>query len=114
MPNLYILACKELNGNIYITRLPKAITLGGLAPGIPDNWYLVGPGTNPSITEYSGTQFALMFTYLSHLFCRIVDIATWPPTEVIPVQTPSPYPGGAWIFNLPQDSLALKIESSAT
>ena len=75
----WILACKELNGGIYLTRLPRAtIKLdGSVQPGVPDNWYFVGPGTNPSITEYSGTKFALVFTYLSHLNVRIVDIAAW-------------------------------------
>lgn len=87
MPNLWILSAKELNGGIYITRLPKAIVNadGSVQPGIPDNWYFVGPGTNPSVAEYNGTQFILMFTYLSHMNVRIVDIATWPPTEVQPL-----------------------------
>jgi len=118
MSNLYILACKELNGSIYITRLPKAIISGtSVSPGIPDNWYLVGPGTNPSITEYSGTKFALMFTYLSHLFVRIVDIATWPPTSVNPVLVsggPNPPTAFEYTFELSQDSLTFKTESSVS
>lgn len=45
----FILAAKELNGGIYITRLPKAIVNpdGSVQPGIPDNWYFVGSGHEP-------------------------------------------------------------------
>lgn len=111
--SFWILSCKELDGGIYVTRLPKSVTNpdGSVQPGVPDNWYFVGPGTNPSVAEYSGTKFVLTFTYLSHLFCRVMDISTWPPTEVVPVQTPVPYPGGAWVVSLPQDSLSLKTQS---
>lgn len=107
----FILAAKELAGNIYITRLPKAIN--DQTPGVPDNWYLVGPGTRPSIQEYSGTQFILTFEYLSHLFCRVVDIATWPPTQVNPVQTsggPNPPTPFTYNIQLAQDSLTAKLQ----
>jgi hypothetical protein len=114
----YILAAKELNGGIYLTRLPKAIVNpdGSVSPGIPDNWYFVGPGTNPNIQEYNGTKFVLTFTYLSHMNVRIVDIATWPPTEVVPITNPPTITIGSNTTGsgAPQDSLTLKTESSAT
>lgn len=107
----FILACKELNGNIYITRLPKAID--DQTPGIPDNWYFVGPGLRPSIQEYSGTKFVLTFDYLSHLNCRVVDISTWPPNEVVPITSPPTITIGSNTTGsgAPQDSLTLKTES---
>ena len=112
----FILAAKELNGGIYITRLPKAIVNpdGSVQPGIPDNWYFVGPGTNPNVQEYSGTQFALTFTYLTHLNVRIVDISTWPPTEVVPITGSPTITIGNQVTGsgAPQDSLTLKTESS--
>jgi hypothetical protein len=111
MPNLWILAAKELNGGVYLARLPQAID--DTTPGTPSAWFFVGPGTMPSVQEYSGTQFILTFNYLSHLFCRVVDIATWPPTQVIPVTTPVPYPGGAWEIELPADALAVNLASSS-
>jgi hypothetical protein len=113
MPDLWIIACKEINGNIYLTRLPKAIDAH--TPGIPDNWYFVGPGSRPSVQKYSGTQFVITFDYLSHLFTRIVDIASWPPTQVDPVQVsggPNPPSLITYGIQLAQDSLSLKTESS--
>jgi hypothetical protein len=114
----FILAAKELNGGIYLTRLPKAIVNpdGSVQPGIPDNWYFVGPGTNPNIQEYSGTKFALTFTYLTHLNVRIVDIATWPPTEVVPITNPPTITIGNQVTGsgAPQDSLTLKTEGDVT
>jgi hypothetical protein len=117
MPNLWILACKELNGNIYLAQLPQAIDdqTPGIPTGFPNEWNLVGPGTNPSIQEYNGTQFILTFNYLSHLFCRIVDIGTWPPTVVNPVQTsggPNPPTAIQYNIQLSTDALTLKTESS--
>jgi hypothetical protein len=109
MPNLWILAAKELNGGVYLARIPQAVD--DTTPGTPSAWFFVGPGTQPSIQEYNGTQFILTFNYLSHLFCRIVDIATWPPSEVVPVTTPVPYPGGAWQIELPADALSVNLAS---
>lgn len=110
----FILSAKEFNGGIYITRLPQAID--DHTPGIPDNWYFVGPGTRPSITEYSGTKFVLMFDYLSHMNCRIVDISTWPPNEVVPITSPPTITIGnnTTGSGAPQDSLGLKTQSSNT
>src|SRR5271154_2362401 len=112
----YILACKELNGIIYLSRLPQ--TVDANTPGIPDTgsggpWFAVGPGLRPSIQEYyltgSTQQYILSFDYLSHLFTRVIDTTTWPPTTVNPVATP-PYPG-TWSIELAQDALSLKIGS---
>jgi hypothetical protein len=118
MPTLFIVACKELNGGIYVTRLPKAVVNpdGSVQPGVPDNWYFIGPGTNPSVTEYSGTKFAVMFTYLSHLNVRIMDIATWPPTEVVPITSPPNITIGnnTTGSGAPQDSLTLKTEGDTS
>jgi hypothetical protein len=110
----FILACKELNGGVYITRLPKAID--DQTPGIPDNWYFVGPGLRPSIQEYNGTKFVLTFDYLSHLNCRIVDIATWPPQEVVPITSPPTITIGSNTTGsgAPQDSLTLKVSGGST
>jgi hypothetical protein len=105
-------SAKELNGGVYLARLPQAID--DTTPGTPSAWFFVGPGTMPSVQEYNGTQFILTFNYLSHLFCRIVDIATWPPTEVVPVTTPVPYPGGAWQIELPADALAINLASTTS
>jgi hypothetical protein len=114
----FILAAKELNGGIYITRLGPAIVNpdGSVQPGIPDNWYFVGPGTNPNIQEYNGTKFALTFTYLTHLNVRIVDISTWPPTEVVPITNPPTITIGnnTTGSGAPQDSLTLKLQGDTT
>ena len=114
----YILAAKELNGGIYVTRLPKAIVNpdGSVQPGIPDNWFFVGPGTNPNVQEYNGNQFILTFTYLTHLNVRIMDIGTWPPTEVVPITNPPTITIGSNTTGsgAPQDSLTLKTESSGS
>ena len=63
--------------------------------------------------EYSGTKFALTFTYLSHLNVRIVDISTWPPTEVVPITSPPTITIGNQTTGsgAPQDSLTLKTEA---
>jgi hypothetical protein len=85
----YLCASKEINGQIYITRLSQAID--DHTPGIPSEtddgvWYFVGPGSRPSIQQYNPpNQFILTFDFLSHLTCRIVDISTWPPTVVNPI-----------------------------
>jgi hypothetical protein len=113
MPNLWILVAKELNGIIYLARLPKAID--DQTPGTPSDFFPVGPGNSPSVQEYNGTQFILTFNYLSHLFCRIVDIGTWPPTTVNPVQTsggPNPPTAIQYNIQLSTDALTLKTESS--
>src|SRR5271170_6582699 len=109
---IWIIACKELNGVIYLSRLPQ--TIDAQTPGVPDTtsggpWFSVGPGLRPSVQEYTGTQFILTFDYLSHMFTRVIDTATWPPTVVNPVATP-PYPG-TWSIELPQDALLLRIGS---
>jgi hypothetical protein len=121
MATPFILACKELNGIIYLARLPQ--TVDANTPGIPDTgsggpWFAVGPGLRPSIQEYwltGGTQqYVLSFDYLSHMFTRVIDTTTWPPTTVNPISTPVPYPGGAWSVQLSQDALSLKFESNLT
>jgi hypothetical protein len=112
MSDFWIIACKELNGGVYLARLPQAID--DQTPGIPSAWFFVGPGTQPSVQEYNGTQFILTFNYLSHLFCRVVDISTWPPSQVVPVTTPVPYPGGAWQIELPADALSVNLASSTS
>lgn len=111
----YILACKELNGLVQLARLPQ--TVDNVTPGVPSAWFTVGPGLRPSIQEYNGTQFVLTFDYLSHLFTRIVDISTWPPNVVNPVQvTGGPNPPTAFAYNiqLSQDALSLKTESQSS
>jgi hypothetical protein len=163
----WLLACKELNGGVYVTRLPRAIHNpdGSVQPGVPDNWFFVGPGTSPSVEAYSavsvnitatsvtantltvtcnnsflvgetvtlngtaegflngqvvtiatatstsftaafthgnysnpadsGTasfnQFILIFDFLSRLIVRVLDINVWPPNEIIPIATSSPF-----------------------
>lgn len=91
----YLCASKEINGGIYITRLsiPSIPSLSGqpqpgLAPGTDDGiWYFVGPGSRPSVQHYNGTtQFILTFDFLSHLTARVIDISTWPPTIINPIQ----------------------------
>ena len=47
MATPYIIACKELNGIIYLARLPQ--TVDAQTPGVPDTgsggpWFAVGPG----------------------------------------------------------------------
>ena len=107
---VYIIACKELNGIIYLNRLPKTQPVtGGFAPGTPDVWASVGPGLRPSVQQYDGTQYILTFEYLSHLFTRVIDTATWPPPIVNPITVP-PYPG-TWEIELPQDALTLRSQS---
>jgi hypothetical protein len=63
----WLLACKELNGSIYITRLPKAIVNGdgSVQPGIPDNWFFVGPGTAPSVEAYSAAAVNITGTAIA-------------------------------------------------
>jgi hypothetical protein len=106
----WLLACKELGGIIYITRLTQ--TQDDHIPGIPTPWQPVSPGGRPSIQGYSGnglsdTQFILTFDYLSHLVCRTIDTAQWPPNFTDPV-TPSPHIQ----IELPEDALAVKLLSS--
>jgi hypothetical protein len=113
MPTSYILACKQLNGLIYINRLGQAIN--DTTPGIPDIWYSVGPGLRPSIQLYFGTQYILTFEYLSHLFCRVIDTAVWPPTSVNPVAVsggPNPPTAYTYQIELAADSLALQTKST--
>jgi len=115
MPAAYILACKEINGSVYVTRMPQ--TVSSTQPGVPDVWHFVGPGARPSIQVYSGTQYILTFEYLSHLFCRVVDTATWPPTQVNPVQVsggPNPPTPFTYNFQLLQDSLTAKQEGQSS
>ena len=92
----YLCASKEINGGIYITRMsipsitsPAGQPQPGLAPGSDDGvWYFVGPGSRPSIQHYNGTtQFILTFDFLSHLTARVIDISTWPPTIINPIQS---------------------------
>lgn len=114
----YIIACKELDGQVFITRLgpTQPVAGGGYAPGTPDPWHFVGPGSRPSVTEYNGTQFIITFDYLSHLFTRVFDITTWPPTQVNPVQiSGGPNPPTPFTYNiqLSQDSLSLNIGSDS-
>ena len=110
----WILSCKELNGRVYVSRLPKTIPPAGPddlpKPGIPSAWVYVGPGLRPTIQHYSGNanSFLLSFEYLSHLVCRVIpDIdATWPPTVVDPV-TFSPTS-----IELPEEAIAVKLDSA--
>lgn len=109
----WILACKELNGKVYVARLPKTIPPVNPndlpKPGIPSAWVYVGPGLRPTIQHYTGNpnSFLLSFEYLSHLVCRVIpDIdATWPPTTVDPV-TFSPTS-----IQLPEEAIAIKRDS---
>jgi len=97
----WLLACKELNGGVYITRLPQAIVGTGISPGVPDNWFFVGPGTSPSVQEYAGNQFILIFNYLDRLIVRILDISVWPPTEVNPISVSGgPNPPSSFLFGI--------------
>lgn len=99
---LWLLACKELNGGVYVTRLPKAISSGtSISPGVPDNWFFVGPGTAPSVQEYNGNQFILIFNYLDRLIVRVLDISVWPPTQVNPISVSGgPNPPSAFLFGI--------------
>src|SRR5271157_2014653 len=118
----YILACKELGGIIYLARLPQ--TIDANTPGIPDTtsggpWFAVGPGLRPSIQAYyltgSTQQYILTFDYLSHMFTRVIDTATWPPTQVNPVQVsggPNPPSLFEYTIELAQDALSLNTVSS--
>lgn len=110
----WIIACKEINGSVFLNRLPQAID--DHTPGIPDTWHFVGPGSRPSVQEYNANQFILSFDYLSHLYCRVVDISTWPPTQVNPVQIsggPNPPTPFTYGIQLPQESLTIKTEGNA-
>ena len=107
----WLLACKELNGIVYVSRLPKAINKN--TPGIPSPWEPVGPGFRPSVQIYTGngspadqTQFILTFEYLSHLVTRVLDISVWPPAVVDPV-TFNPTS-----IELPIDAVAVKLASA--
>src|SRR5271154_3384003 len=116
----WILACKELGGIVYLARLPQSISAS--TPGIPDTtsggpWFPVGPGLNPSVQVYNGTQWILTFTYLSHLFTRVIDDinSVWPPTTVNPVQTsggPNPPNPIEYNIQLSTDALTLQTQSS--
>ena len=118
----WILSCKELNGVVYLARLPQSISAS--TPGIPDTtsggpWFPVGPGLNPSVQVYNGTQWILTFTYLSHLFTRVVDDinSVWPPTTVNPVQTsggPNPPNPIEYNIQLSTDALTLQTQSNVT
>jgi hypothetical protein len=110
----WIMACKEVAGGVFMNRLPQAID--DHTPGVPDVWHFVGPGSNPSVQEYSGDRFVLTFDYLSHLYCRVVDTSVWPPTQVNPVQiSGGPNPPTPFTYNiqLPQESLTIKTEGSS-
>lgn len=107
----WLLATKELNGGIYVTRMPHAINNGNsIQPGIPDNWFFVGPGTSPSVSEYNGNQFILMFGYLNRLIVRVLDVTSWPPTQVNPISVsggtnpPNPFLFGITSVAPPQDT----------
>src|SRR5271163_92155 len=114
---IWIIACKELNGVIYLSRLPQ--TIDAQTPGVPDTsdggpWFAVGPGLRPSVQEYTGTQFILTFDYLSHMFTRVIDTATWPPTQVNPVQVsggPNPPTAFTYTIELASDALYLSTVS---
>ncbi len=115
----YIIACKELGGIVYLTRMgpTQPVAGGGYAPGTPDVWRVVGPGLNPSVQQYNGTSYILTFEYLSHLFTRVVDTSVWPPNIVNPVQVtggPNPPNPIAYNIQLAQDSLSLRTESNET
>jgi hypothetical protein len=100
---------------VYLTRLPK--TIDAHTPGVPSVYFFVGPGARPSVQEYNANLFILSFDYLSHLFCRVVDVNTWPPTEVQPIQiSGGPNPPTPFNYNiqLSQDSLTLKTEGQNT
>ena len=102
----WLLACKELNGGVYVTRLPHAISGTGISPGVPDNWFFVGPGTAPSVQEYAGNQFILIFSYLNRLIVRILDISVWPPTEVNPISiSGGPNPPSSFLFGITADGI---------
>lgn len=81
----WLIACKEINGKIYVTRLHKATN--DHTPGIPDQWHYIGPGTRPFIQNMDGNKFVVVFDYLSHLTARVFDVSVWPPTQVDPIQT---------------------------
>lgn len=117
----WLLACKEHNGQIFVSRLPKTIPAVGLGghpkPGIPSAWELVGPGLRPTIQHYPAggpNDFLLSFEYLSHLVVRrIVDIdGTWPPAVVDPVTNP---PTIEFNDNGPaQDGFAFRLKSATS
>ncbi len=74
----------------------------------PSNWFFIGPGSRPTVVQLSGTQFLIMFEYLSHLTLRALNISTWPPNQVVPVTT-SPFS-----IEFPNDALALRIRGGVT
>src|SRR5277367_1891064 len=115
----WLLACKELDGGVYVTRLPKAISGVGISPGVPDNWFFVGPGTAPSVQEYNGNQFILIFNYLDRLIVRILDISVWPPTQVNPISVsggpnpPTPFLYGITAAGILNDNYIFNVPNSA-
>jgi len=122
---IWSISCKELNGIVYLSRLPQTIPGNPPTPGVPDTtggpggpWYAVGPGLRPSVQAYwltGGTQqYVLMFDYLSHLFTRVLDTNTWPPTQVNPVLVsggPNPPNPFTYTIELAQDALSLNVAS---
>ena len=102
--SFYLLACKEIDGSIYVCRLPKSTN--ATTPGVPSQWYYVGSGKSPKVQSYGGTEFLLIFNYLSHLSARVLDIATWPPTQVDPIQPESPI-----TIQQPEDTLLFNPSS---
>lgn len=116
-----MLVVKELNGGIYLAQVAQATS--DSVPGLvrDGTWHYVGDGTRPSVQEYSQTQFILCFEYLSHLVTRIVDITTWPPTQVQPFTLPGhPLSPSDPTFTysiapsagMPHDAVALALQGS--
>ena len=76
---------KSENGIIKIAHVAKAKLEADYAvPGVVDIWYPLGPGEDPYVVRYTSTQIVVVFTYLSHSFCRVLDTSVWPPSIVDP------------------------------
>src|ERR1035437_2846869 len=118
----WILACKEYQGRMYVSRLLKTEIVNPsdpkslYRPGIPSPWYQIGPGLRPSVQHYQGgdNSFILTFEYLSHLTCRVIPNidettgGTWPPASIDPVT----HSAGYWTLQLPEEAIEVKLYST--
>jgi len=105
---------------IYLAQLQQtqnSTTLGLFVTDIHGNrWFYVGPGTRPTVQQISGTKFLILFDYLSHLTIRMVDISTWPPTQVDPTSIaggPNPPNPFLYGFTFLNDAYALRLKSAS-
>ena len=106
---------------IYLAQLQQttnSTTIGLFVTDIHGNrWFYVGPGTRPTVQQISGNQFLVLFDYLSHLTIRLVDISTWPPTQVDPTSIaggPNPPNPFLYGFTFLNDAYAMRLRSASS